>query len=279
VDSSLVHEVRCLGNSAEILHLALIESKVSALNSGRSVSTERAQARFYQLRRVHFSARRPAMGKAQRKWDARIANVHDTAAVPVEEIVVRKSPPLCPPGSNVCSESGRESRARLRLLAENLYRGKVHVVRGFLTLDESAAWQRYCSSAQFVEETHKATWQTAYRDNGRLETWNLELATAIWDRLRGLVPARIDGMTAVGCHEKIRLYRYASSGRQRFGKHVDESTIGAQRGTQTGVTVLIYLNGEAEGLAGGETVFYKGNGSSEAARFTPETGAMLFHGQ
>jgi hypothetical protein len=188
------------------------------------------------------------------------------------------APSLFPPSdSGGCGIDRRKIERRLCIAS--LYRDKVYVVRDFLSSEECAAWLRHCQTLKFAEETHAATAQTAYRDNGRLEMWDSTLAVRIWERLRPLVPKTVDGMTAFGCVDHIRLYRYSSAGRQRFGKHVDESKPGNQPGTRTAITVLVYLSGEAEGLVGGETVFYRGARSAEVTRFAPEAGALLYHGQ
>ncbi|CAD7695324.1 unnamed protein product, partial [Ostreobium quekettii] len=160
-------------------------------------------------------------------------------------------------------------------------------------------WIRFANVQGFEDARHPATSDTAFRDNGRIEVWDERVAEGIWLRLKALVPERVDGWKACGCYEKLRVYRYKAGG-QRFGKHIDESTGGTKPGTRTAITVLIYLNGsggagvgvntEGEGtgrlgrdseveLVGGETVFYRGvAGNSEAARFAPLAGAMLWHG-
>lgn len=88
----------------------------------------------------------------------------------------------------------------------------------------------------------------------------------------------------MACNANIRVYRYAAG--QRFGKHVDES-VEDEHGNISQWTVLIYLNGGAAGLSGGdrssggseaeagvgeetlrggETVFYKVRGPSTGVR-------------
>lgn len=165
----------------------------------------------------------------------------------------------------------------LQLRVRPLYRDKVFVIMNFLTEEECAGWKSFCDKADFQDTMHAATKDMAFRDNGRIEMWDAKVADVIWARLRSFVPSAVDGMRAVGCYEKIRIYRYRAGG-QRFGKHVDESTVGTLENTRTAITVLIYLNGAQSGLRGGETVFYRGTGNVEATRFEPTAGALLFHG-
>lgn len=61
----------------------------------------------------------------------------------------------------------------------------------------------------------------------------------------------------MACNANIRVYRYAIG--QRFGKHVDES-VEDEHGNLSQWTVLIYLNGGAAELSGGD----RGSGGSGA---------------
>lgn len=85
--------------------------------------------------------------------------------------------------------------------------------------------------------------------------------------------------------KRLRCCRYSEG--QRFGKHVDGSHALAG-GRVTGYTLLIYLNGQAEGkgrgtasragpeLAGGETVFYDERGAVLRS-VSPAAGMALLH--
>ncbi|CAM9907640.1 unnamed protein product [Laminaria digitata] len=141
----------------------------------------------------------------------------------------------------------------------------------------------------------------AHRDNGRITLHSPQVAAALFARVGSFVPAEMGGRygaSPVSCNANIRVYRYAAG--QRFGKHVDES-VEDENGNISQWTVLIYLNGRAAGLSGGdrgsggsteaeagmreetlrggETVFYKGNyGGKVAASFSPVQGACLVHG-
>jgi hypothetical protein len=74
-----------------------------------------------------------------------------------------------------------------------------------------------------------------------------------------------------------RLYRYTKG--QRFGKHIDESSVEESSGRETQYTLLLYLNGgDRDELEGGETIFYEGRKDSEVcAKFPPKQGWGLFH--
>ncbi|KAF8577254.1 hypothetical protein K439DRAFT_1418386 [Ramaria rubella] len=52
----------------------------------------------------------------------------------------------------------------------------------------------------------------------------------------------------------IRLYRYSQG--EHFGRHYDDSVRDPETGAQSEWTLLIYLTGEAQGVVGGQTVFY-----------------------
>jgi len=53
----------------------------------------------------------------------------------------------------------------------------------------------------------------------------------------------------------IRLYRYSQG--EHFGPHYDDSVKDASTGAKSEWTFLIYLTGEAQGVLGEQTVFYR----------------------
>lgn len=165
---------------------------------------------------------------------------NDRPAVPHVVSVLPINPPAIP-GRRHPVKRG-QPRAQLELTSTPLYRDNVHVIRGFLQSAECAAWIRWAEAVGFTEARHAASREVAFRDNGRVEVWEPAVAANIWERLREMVPAELDGWRSYGCFEKIRVYRYLQGG-QRFGKHVDESCPGSVAGTKTSLTVLIYLNG------------------------------------
>lgn len=149
------------------------------------------------------------------------------------------------------------------------------MIEDFFTPRESAAWIAYAEKAGFEECTHPPTVDMAFRDNGRLVLMSEVTADRIWQRMQLVVSKIMGSLTAPGCYDKIRLYRYGKG--QRFGEHVDESaTTGVEEET-TAITVFIYLNDRDP--VGGETVFYRGNyGDSVAVCYKPTQGSLLFHG-
>lgn len=207
---------------------------------------------------------------SRKSSQARKSTEYFASLEPVSVRVPRFFPPK---SGQTCSAS---TYFTTELKAETLLPGKIYVIPKFLTDEECDSWCSFCGRADFLETTHPASRDTAFRDNGRIELWDTKAAEVIWSRLHPFVPEHVDGMRAVGCYEKIRLYRYKPA--QRFGMHIDESTPGTVAGTYTAITVLIYLNGSESGLRGGETVFYSGSGTTEVVRFVPAAGTLLFHG-
>lgn len=175
-------------------------------------------------------------------------------------------------------QTSRSEHASRVLSSQSLYEQKVWVIPKFFTSAECRTWISFSEQTGFIETFHPASHEVAYRNNGRIEFFDNEIAQNIWTRIQPFVPSCIDGMSPVGCFDKIRIYRYRG-GEQRFGKHVDESCESMDGKSQTAITVLIYLSGSDTGLVGGETVFYKDDeGEIEATRCTPTSGLLLFHG-
>lgn len=170
--------------------------------------------------------------------------------------------------------TSRARQSEVNLQRKALYPGRVWVVENFLNASECAAWVAHGERIGFDNVSHPATYEMAFRDNGRIECTETLVAANIWQRLCRMLPNGVANGRPVACHSKIRVYRYERG--QRFGMHVDQSDE-LNDGTSTGATVLIYLNDE--GLQGGETVFYKDHdGKRVAVKFKPKRGALLFHG-
>jgi predicted 2-oxoglutarate/Fe(II)-dependent dioxygenase YbiX len=87
------------------------------------------------------------------------------------------------------------------------------------------------------------------RDNDRLISDDVKLATVLWLRLRDRLPPFLDGRQAVGLNERFRFYRYQHG--QRFAGHVD-GVYRRSNGEESRLTLMIYLNDDFEG---GETAF------------------------
>jgi hypothetical protein len=57
------------------------------------------------------------------------------------------------------------------------------------------------------------------------------------------------------CNSNIRMYKYTPS--QHFGPHYDDAVLDPITGAKSEWTLLIYLTGVADGIEGGETLFYR----------------------
>ena len=180
--------------------------------------------------------------------------------------------PVLPPGCEPLDFAPKPLSAETTILAEDAISASFITAEPALSAEECAAWIRWGETEGFATEKHAASAYVAYRDNGRLAVQSPEIAAAIFERLRPLLP-HIRGKAASGCNPNVRLYKYDAS--QRFGRHVD----GAQRlddGSETEFTTLLYLN---DGFAGGHTVFYESHAPNgrELLRVAPRRGAVLLH--
>mmetsp|Transcript_89845 Transcript_89845/g.253371 ORF Transcript_89845/g.253371 Transcript_89845/m.253371 type:complete len:223 (-) Transcript_89845:70-738(-) len=173
----------------------------------------------------------------------------------------------------------------LPLLQHPVYIGAIDP---FMMEDECQSWIEWGESLGFEEAKQRQTTEMAFRDNGRIEVDNPEIAQLMWLRIKPFVPDVIGSgaaaRRAAGCSPRIRLYRYGRG--QRFGQHVDGSRDEPTLGGRTHFTVLVYLNGgdrdpPEQRVRGGETVFWKdrgGNPTTVALAFPPTRGVCLFHG-
>ena len=104
------------------------------------------------------------------------------------------------------------------------------------------------------------------RNNMRVMFDDRELAAALFDRIAGVVPARLFGRHPVGVNERFRCYRYAPG--QHFKPHYDGS-FQRSPSERSALTFMIYLDAQC---TGGETVFLHFRVAA-----VPETGkALLF---
>eukprot|EP00514_Thraustochytrium_sp_LLF1b_P013312 CAMPEP_0184540750 /NCGR_PEP_ID=MMETSP0199_2-20130426/906_1 /TAXON_ID=1112570 /ORGANISM="Thraustochytrium sp., Strain LLF1b" /LENGTH=268 /DNA_ID=CAMNT_0026934403 /DNA_START=57 /DNA_END=863 /DNA_ORIENTATION=+ len=155
-----------------------------------------------------------------------------------------------------------------------LMEDSIFSVPNILSPAECNAWIEWGELSGFAEAKQAANGFYAHRNNGRIAQHNPEVASAIFQRVKALVPPEIDSRRAIGCSSNIRLYRYTPG--QRFGKHIDESVLEVESQAWSEFTLLFYLNDE--GLQGGDTVFYKGNtGAKEVLRVAPKSGSALLH--
>ena len=156
---------------------------------------------------------------------------------------------------------------------------EIWTVEGILTLDECqdliAKTEALGYEAAPVRTSSGAQMITNVRNNDRIILDDPELATLLWQRVRGFVPATVDNHHASGLFQPFRLYRYDSG--QQFKRHKDgrETTASGERSF---FTFLIYLNEDCEG---GETIFSdytfdEGKSARHEIRVIPEVGMGLF---
>ncbi len=104
------------------------------------------------------------------------------------------------------------------------------------------------------------------RNNERVMFDDVALASALFERLRPMLPDVLCGMVPVGVNERFRGYRYGPG--QKFGAHYDGAFV-RSRDERSLLTFMIYLD---EGSTGGETRFL-----DHDVAVTPRRGtALLF---
>ncbi|MES2459440.1 MAG: 2OG-Fe(II) oxygenase [Armatimonadota bacterium] len=116
---------------------------------------------------------------------------------------------------------------------------------------------------------------TNVRNNDRVTFDDFDFADEIWQRIKGTIPAEIDGWEAVRLNERFRFYRYDPE--QRFKRHKDGIVV-LPSGEESRLSFLIYLN---DGYEGGETIFSdhrfeNGETITDTIKVSPKTGMGLF---
>ncbi|KAI0904500.1 hypothetical protein F4823DRAFT_614743 [Ustulina deusta] len=131
----------------------------------------------------------------------------------------------------------------------------------------------------------------ATRVNDRFQIHDAQFAQRLWLQT-GLRDAILEdpvkqlwGGEVVGLNPNVRVYRYSKN--QFFDCHYDDSNlvdVPSDDGSETipaksTWTALLYLTSVADGLLGGETVFYPNDRKSarEELVVAPETGMLLLH--
>ncbi|KAI3321520.1 hypothetical protein HD806DRAFT_154765 [Xylariaceae sp. AK1471] len=131
----------------------------------------------------------------------------------------------------------------------------------------------------------------ATRVNDRFQINDPQFAQRLWLQT-GLKEAVLEdsakhlwGGEVVGLNPNVRVYRYSKT--QFFDCHYDDYNLvdvpsddGPERiRAKTTWTALLYLTSSADGVLGGETVFYPNDRKSakEELVITPETGMLLLH--
>lgn len=207
------------------------------------------------------------------------------------------APAILPPRAPATEEGDEEDfqyetvprKIQMSLMALLKHPVNIFAIDNFLMEDECRTWIEWGEKLGFEHAMQKQTVEYAFRDNGRIEMEDEEVAHLLWLRMRQFVPENIPGPNgtsrkAVGCSPRIRVYRYERG--QCFGQHVDGSRDEPSLGGRTHFTVLVYLNGGERDSAemqvkGGQTVFWKdrnGNPTTMALALPPTRGLCMFHG-
>jgi predicted 2-oxoglutarate/Fe(II)-dependent dioxygenase YbiX len=123
-----------------------------------------------------------------------------------------------------------------------------HVVEGFFTPEECKGFIDF-SEKQGYEESLIRTREgevmnKEIRDNDRVIWDNPQIAEQIWEMVKDMLPADIDGYEPIGLNERFRFYRYKDG--QQFKPHVDGSFKRSETEASK-ITLLIYLNEDFEG--------------------------------
>ena len=150
---------------------------------------------------------------------------------------------------------------------------KLFVIPQFLTPEECATFIERGEQLGYADAPVNTSFgplvRKDVRDNQRLLLDDPELASAWWDRAKGLLVEEWCGWTAVGLNERFRFYRYDPG--QRFAPHTD-GCFRRDNGEQSQFTFLVYLN---DGFEGGATAFRE---SRASLLVTPERGkALVFY--
>ena len=153
------------------------------------------------------------------------------------------------------------------------------VVRDCLSAAECAAVVAAATPCLTTATSRGPRHGEAHRRHGRAECASRDFAQQLWERLQ---PALAEALpSAVGLSPNLRFYAYSAAVGDVFGPHYDQSCAlrdadGAALTTR--YTVLFYVG--AQGVAGGETVFYEGGDErKELCRVPPVPGSALLFRQ
>ena len=150
-------------------------------------------------------------------------------------------------------------------LQENIF-----FIKNFLTSEECKSYINFGNNKGFEEAKvgieGSQVMNKGIRNNERLLFTDVDLAETLWNRVKEVVPEKMEDYTVTGLNEMFRIYKYTKG--QRFKMHRDGSY---QRNEQerSFFSFIIYLNDDFEG---GETDFRK------LFSIKPEEGsALVFH--
>jgi len=143
-----------------------------------------------------------------------------------------------------------------------------HIVENFLTQEECKGFIEFSEKQGYNESLIRTqggeVMNKEIRDNDRVIWDNIQFAEQLWELVKDMLPANVDGYEPNGLNERFRFYRYKDG--QQFKPHVD----GPYRKSDTEkskITLLLYLN---EDFVGGNTTLVL-----EGQEIEPKEG-MLF---
>lgn len=143
-----------------------------------------------------------------------------------------------------------------------------HIVEEFLTPEECKGFIEFSEKQGYNESLIRTkggeVMNKEIRDNDRVIWDNTQFAEQLWELVKDMMPANIDGYEPTGLNERFRFYRYKDG--QQFKPHID----GPYRKSETEkskITLLLYLN---EDFVGGNTTLVL-----EGQEIEPKEG-MLF---
>ena len=123
-----------------------------------------------------------------------------------------------------------------------------HIVEKFLTPEECKGFIDFSEKQGYQESLIRSkdgeVMNKDIRDNDRVIWDNPQVAAQLWELVKDMMPADIEGYEPIGLNERLRFYRYRDG--QQFKPHVD----GPYKKSETEkskITLLLYLNEDFEG--------------------------------
>jgi prolyl 4-hydroxylase len=143
-----------------------------------------------------------------------------------------------------------------------------HIVKNFFTQEECKGFIEFSEQQGYQESLIRSkdgeVVNKEIRDNDRVIWENTQFASQLWDMVKDMIPADIDGYEPLGLNERFRFYRYKDG--QQFKPHID-APFKRNETELSKITLLIYLN---EDFVGGNTTLVL-----EGQEIEPKEG-MLF---
>ena len=116
-----------------------------------------------------------------------------------------------------------------------------HIVEKFLTPEECKGFIDFSEKQGYQESLIRSK---DIRDNDRVIWDNPQVAAQLWELVKDMMPADIEGYEPIGLNERLRFYRYRDG--QQFKPHVDGPYKRSEI-EKSKITLLLYLNEDFEG--------------------------------